>query len=173
MDIDTDADTIRMCDVLNMYDLTKHVSVLTYRSGHTLDIIITRCNRELLLSNHVADYMVSDHNVCALLSEYAQTFLSNHVADYMVSDHNVCALLSEYAQTFLSNHVADYMVSDHNVCALPSEHAQTFLSNHVADYIWCQTTMFVRYRVNMPRPSLVTMWLITYGVRPQCLCATE
>ena len=60
MDIDTEADRIRMCDVLTMYDLA-HDCVPTHRSGHTLDLIITRCNREPLLSNPVADYMVSAH----------------------------------------------------------------------------------------------------------------
>ena len=61
MDIDTDVDAIRMCDVLSMYDLTQHVTVPTHISGHTLDLIITRYNRELLLSYPVSDYMVSDH----------------------------------------------------------------------------------------------------------------
>ena len=61
MDIDTDADAIRMCEVLSMYDRTQHVTVPTHISGHTLDLIITRYNRELLLSYPVADYMVSDH----------------------------------------------------------------------------------------------------------------
>ncbi len=60
MDIDIDADAIRMCDVLSMYDLKQHVRVATHRSGHTLDLIISRRNRELL-SYLVADYMVSDH----------------------------------------------------------------------------------------------------------------
>lgn len=60
MDIDIDADAIRMCDVLSMYNLTEHVRVATHRSGHTLDLIITRRNCELL-SYQVADYMVSDH----------------------------------------------------------------------------------------------------------------
>ena len=69
--MDIDADTIRMCDVLSMYDLTQHVSVPTHISGHILHLIITRCNHELLLSNPVADYIVSDH-VCALPSEHAQ-----------------------------------------------------------------------------------------------------
>ena len=85
MDIDIDDDMIRMCDVLSMYDLTQN--------GHTLDVIITLRNRELLLSNPVADYMVSEH-------------------------------------------------------------------------------VFVRYRVNMPRPSLVTLWLITWS-QSMCLCVTE
>ena len=69
MDIDTDADTIRMCDILSMCDLTQHVSVPMHRSGHTLDLLITRSNRELLLNNSV----VSDHMF--VLSEHAQTFL--------------------------------------------------------------------------------------------------
>ena len=48
-----------MYDVLTIYDLT--FCVPTHRSDHTLDLIITRCNHELLLSNPVADYMVPDH----------------------------------------------------------------------------------------------------------------
>ena len=39
-----------MCDVHRMCDLTQHVTVPTHISGHTLDLIITRYNRELLLS---------------------------------------------------------------------------------------------------------------------------
>ena len=60
MDIDTDVDAIRMCDALSMY-LTQHVTVPTHISSHTLDLIISRYNREHLLSYPVADYMVSDH----------------------------------------------------------------------------------------------------------------
>ena len=58
---ETDTDGIRMFDVLTMYDLTQHCFVPILRSGHTLDLIITRCNHEVLLSNPVADYIVSDH----------------------------------------------------------------------------------------------------------------
>ena len=45
MDTDIDADTIRMCDVLSMYDLTQHVTVPTHVSGHTLSlgIIVNLC----------------------------------------------------------------------------------------------------------------------------------
>ena len=65
MNVNGDVDKIRMCDLLNMYDLTQHVAVPTHISGHTLDLIITRCNHELVLSDPVADYMVSDHTfVC-------------------------------------------------------------------------------------------------------------
>ena len=52
-----------------MYDLTQHVAVPgvpTHISGHTLDLIIARCNHELVLSDPVADHMVSDHTfVCS------------------------------------------------------------------------------------------------------------
>ena len=50
-----------MCDVLSMYGLTQHVRVATHRSGHTLDLIMTRCNHELLFNKPVADYKVSDY----------------------------------------------------------------------------------------------------------------
>ena len=65
MNVNGDVDKIRMCDLLNMYDLTQHVAVPTHISGHTLDLITTRCNHELVLRDPGADYMVSDHTfVC-------------------------------------------------------------------------------------------------------------
>ena len=63
MDTDTDADKIRMCNVLRMYEVTQHVTVPTHVSGHTLNLIITRHNSEPLLSCPTADYIVSDHMV--------------------------------------------------------------------------------------------------------------
>ena len=61
MDTDTDADIIRMCDVLSMHDVAQHVTVPTHVSGHTPDEIINRHNNELLLSCPKTDYIVSDH----------------------------------------------------------------------------------------------------------------
>ena len=82
--LDIDADTIRMCDVLSMHDLIQHVNVPTHRSGHTLVIIITRCNRELLLSSPVADYMVSDHMFVRYRVNMSRPFLETR---YRVNMH--------------------------------------------------------------------------------------
>ena len=61
MDTDTEVSKLRMCDILSMYDLTQHVTVPTHVSGHTLDLIITRHNSELLFSCPTADWIVFDH----------------------------------------------------------------------------------------------------------------
>ena len=61
IDTDTDADTIRMCDVLDMCDLTQHVTVPTHVSSHTLHVLITGIIVDFLLSSPTADYIVSDH----------------------------------------------------------------------------------------------------------------
>lgn len=58
---DNNPDHIRLRDLFSMYDLVQHVHVPTHKSGNTLDLIVTRANDELLLSNPVADYMISDH----------------------------------------------------------------------------------------------------------------
>ena len=61
MDSEDDSDKIHLCNLLDMYGLIQHVDVATHKSGHCLDLIITRSNQELLLSKPVADYMISDH----------------------------------------------------------------------------------------------------------------
>ena len=41
--------------------MQQHVDVPTHKSGHTLDLIITRCVDSLLSTNPVADCLFSDH----------------------------------------------------------------------------------------------------------------
>ena len=48
-------------DLLESMGLQQHVNVSTHKSGHTLDLIITRCAGSLLLTNPTADYLFSDH----------------------------------------------------------------------------------------------------------------
>ena len=62
MDIMDDSDKRKMCDLLNMFDLRQHVTVPTHKSGHILDLMITRCSNELVLSIPTVDHMISDHN---------------------------------------------------------------------------------------------------------------
>ena len=54
---DNNSDHIRLRNLFCMYDLVQHVHVPTHKSGNTLDLIVTRSNDELLLSDPVADYM--------------------------------------------------------------------------------------------------------------------
>ena len=63
MDIMDDSDKRKMCDLLNMFDLRQHVTVPTHKSGHILDLMITRCSNELVLSIPTVDHMISDHMI--------------------------------------------------------------------------------------------------------------
>ena len=54
-------DCVRFLDLLESMDLAQHVHVPTHKSGHTLDLIITRRADSLLSTDPMADYLFSDH----------------------------------------------------------------------------------------------------------------
>ena len=56
----------QMSDLLNSVGLQQHVTVPTHKSGHTLDLIITRSGDNLNVSSPRAGYMITDH--CFVLS---------------------------------------------------------------------------------------------------------
>ena len=51
----------RFNDILDSFALKQHVQVPTHRSGHTLDLIITRCDELSPLASPSMDTQVSDH----------------------------------------------------------------------------------------------------------------
>ena len=61
--VDDRSDTygIEFCEVLDSFGLINHVTIPTHESGHTLDLIITRNNDELLLTKPRGGYFISDH----------------------------------------------------------------------------------------------------------------
>lgn len=56
-----DSDCVRFLGLLEYMGLQQHVDVPTHKSGHTLDLIITRCADSLLSTNSIADCLFSDH----------------------------------------------------------------------------------------------------------------
>lgn len=48
-------------DLLDSRNLTNHVNVQTHDAGHTLDLLITKCETELELTPPTAKYYISDH----------------------------------------------------------------------------------------------------------------
>ena len=48
-------------NLLETFDLQQHINVVTYRNGHTLDLIITRRHEDLLSNFNVTDPVISDH----------------------------------------------------------------------------------------------------------------
>lgn len=57
----SDSDASRFHDLLSSMGLEQHVDKPTHISGHTLDLIITRCSDSLLTATPMADYLFSDH----------------------------------------------------------------------------------------------------------------
>ena len=61
MDVPNDSDAARFLELLTSMGLEQHVDKPTHISGHTLDLIITRCSDSLLFAKPIADYLFSDH----------------------------------------------------------------------------------------------------------------
>ena len=56
-----DTDCVRFLGSLESMGLQQHVDLPTHKSGHTRDLIITRCADSLLSTNPIADCLFSDH----------------------------------------------------------------------------------------------------------------
>ena len=56
-----DSDAIRFLDLLASMGLEQHVDTPTHISGHTLDLMITRCSDTLIGTKPRPDYLFSDH----------------------------------------------------------------------------------------------------------------
>ena len=67
VDVPDDADAIKFLDLLVCMGLTQHVITPTHRSGHSLDLIITRDLDGLVQTPPISDSFLSDH--CTVLSE--------------------------------------------------------------------------------------------------------
>ena len=67
VDVPDDADAIKFLDLLECMRLTQHVITPTHRSGHSLDLIITRDLDGLVQTLPISDSFLSDH--CTVLSE--------------------------------------------------------------------------------------------------------
>jgi len=59
----TNPDTIKFLDLLTATGLIQHVDKPTHRRGHTLDLLITRCDEDLLGNFEVISQTSSDHAV--------------------------------------------------------------------------------------------------------------
>ena len=61
MDVPSDADTIRLKDLLNSMGLVQHVKRPTHIHGHTLDLIITRQADDIVDGEPLPERYFSDH----------------------------------------------------------------------------------------------------------------
>ena len=58
----SDSDAMKFADILDSLGLIQHVTCPTHISGHTLDLIITRNEDNIIVSPPVCDMFLSDHS---------------------------------------------------------------------------------------------------------------
>ena len=61
VDVANDPHAMRFLDLIDAFNLKQHMDVPTHRSGHTLDLIITRADDKIAKNFHVHDPVISDH----------------------------------------------------------------------------------------------------------------
>ena len=61
MDDVNNQDCQSMNVILNIYSLKQHVVGSTHESSHTLDLIITRMEDDIIVSNPILDHFISNH----------------------------------------------------------------------------------------------------------------
>lgn len=62
MDNISNLDTVKFNKILESFSLVQHVNGPTHKKGHTLDLIITRAEDELVTCVKIRDPMLSDHS---------------------------------------------------------------------------------------------------------------
>lgn len=62
MDKISNLETVKFNKILESFSLVQHVNGPTHKKGHTLDLIITRAEDELVTSVEIRDPMLSDHS---------------------------------------------------------------------------------------------------------------
>ena len=61
LDAVTDPAAAQFLNLLDTFNLVQHVNAPTHKSGHTLDLVITRAGENLVKDFKVSDPMISDH----------------------------------------------------------------------------------------------------------------
>ena len=62
MDKISNLETVKFNKILESFSLVQHINGPTHKKGHTLDLIITRAEDELVTSVEIRDPMMSDHS---------------------------------------------------------------------------------------------------------------
>ena len=61
VDLPNDAAALKLLDLLETFGLRQQVNVAPYRCGHTLDLVITRIDDDLVSNFNVTDPIISHH----------------------------------------------------------------------------------------------------------------
>ena len=118
VDVPNDKGAARFLELLTSMGLEQHVDKPTHFSGHTLDLIITRCSDSLLFAKPIADYLFSDHTtvLCDLglgkPPPKARQVSNRKIKDIDREKLQVVLLLSELCQNICDT--LDELVNSYN-----------------------------------------------------------
>ena len=73
VDVPSDRDAQRFLRLLETFNLKQHINVPTHRSGHTLDLVITRSDENVASKFDVYDPSISDHFVVTCMLSLPKT----------------------------------------------------------------------------------------------------
>ena len=73
VDVPSDCDAQRFLRLLETFNLIQHINVPTHRSGHTLDLVITRSDENVASKFDVYDPSISDHFVVSCMLSLPKT----------------------------------------------------------------------------------------------------
>ena len=82
MDVPSDADTIRLKDLLNSMGLVQHVKRPTHIHGHILDLIITRQADDVVVGEPILERYFSDHAAVICKLSAVKPLLTIKPAEY-------------------------------------------------------------------------------------------
>ena len=149
LDVPSDPVQRQFRDILTSLGLVNHVNIPTHKHGHTLDLIITRNCDELILSQPVSGFYISDH--C-----FIQTKVSLPKPDLVSKTVSVRKIKSMYMTAFKNDLqlVCNDLLSLDDINTLALEYDRTLgacLDKHAPT----QTkTMVVRPKVPWFDPSI-------------------
>ena len=98
MENSNNAHTRQFFEILETFDLKQNVSSATHASGHTLDLLITRLNEEIVRNVKIHDPMISD-----LLAVFCNLSLKNLSSGRKLSALENCApwILTPFTRMFV------------------------------------------------------------------------
>ena len=118
----TASNTQSFCDILDSFNLTQHVTCPTHIKGHTLDLIITSESvSKLLLSQPIADSLISDHFAvrCSVSIVTSKSIPENTIKMRKTKDMDMNAFKQDLLSSDLVCNPADDiddLVSQYNMC---------------------------------------------------------
>ena len=115
----SNSDTAKFIDLIRSMGLQQHVSGITHRSGHTLDLILTRETDDIIGEIPVNDYMISDHTtvLCNILVK-KPPLVNKQITFRKIQGINISEFIDEIKDSALFSH------PEQNVSALAAQYHQ-------------------------------------------------